>query len=700
MASKIPQVLMKAGLATKEQILKAVEYQKANKKPFGMALEAIGVLDEGKIASAVAESMGLELLEEGRSEKVAPDVLSALPVDTAKKYRVIPVAKEGDKLRVAIADPTNKEALESISKSAGVEIECVVSRDSVLLKALKRHYLKKGDDDESKKLKIPKLKQGQLDKIKPAQLGLLPIEIVKKYSVIPLKRDDGTLTVIFPLPIKKEAIEGVEKETGLEIKAMAADQMEVSMNLKRCLLELEERVEKKKEEVSKQGEVTLPEEPAAEQEKKEAVEAETTEEAPEEKKKSSLIDVVKKKTEDDEEEEFPPTGPPYPERRLENISDDLVKLLEAKDARRLLMVPIAKQKNTLFVAMAEPNKGPGVHAVEETIGLFIRPIQVSENAFNEALNKYYPPPKREASSSMSLVPQVTPDQLETIDANVLSMVPDDIARKYSIIPIGRTGPKLFLAMADPTNIFAISDVNFITSFDVEPLQGTEDEILDAIEKHYGVPADIELKKLMEEVDGEDGVIDSMEFIDEEEEDVDIHSIEAASEDAPVVKMVNLIIHDSLKRGASDIHIEPLEEDMRVRYRIDGTLYETFSTNKTHRDAAYWLITGYLAAGRIETAWDFAREAHGLYPHDAGMIALNALAAYVNGDYEGAEKLFREALELAPDDPVILVNFSLVLIVLNKPDEARSLLEMITDHHAATPIATRARRIDEELIGGQ
>ena len=138
---------------------------------------------------------------------------------------------------------------------------------------------------------------------------------------------------------------------------------------------------------------------------------------------------------------------------------------------------------------------------------------------------------------------------------------------------------------------------------------------------------------------------------------------------------------------------PLDESLE-------SLYETFSTNKTHRDAAYWLITGYLAAGRIETAWDFAREAHGLYPHDAGMIALNALAAYVNGDYEGAEKLFREALELAPDDPVILVNFSLVLIDLNKPDEARSLLEMITDHHAATPIATRARRIDEELIGGQ
>jgi len=129
-----------------------------------------------------------------------------------------------------------------------------------------------------------------------------------------------------------------------------------------------------------------------------------------------------------------------------------------------------------------------------------------------------------------------------------------------------------------------------------------------------------------------------------------------------------------------------------------TLYGLFSHDKSNRGAAFWLITGYLATGRIKTALDFAREAQGLYPDDPDIITLSAVAAYVNGDYAGAETLFKKAAELDSENPVILVDLSLVLIDQNKADEARFILETVKRSRPDSPVAKRAQRITEELIG--
>ncbi len=167
------------------------------------------------------------------------------------------------------------------------------------------------------------------------------------------------------------------------------------------------------------------------------------------------------------------------------------------------------------------------------------------------------------------VPSVDLDGVE-VDETILKIIPGDIARKYTILPVSKAGATVTLAMIDPTNVFAMDDVKFMTGYRVEPVVASERQIRASIDAFYGSTHAIELKKVMEEVT-EDAETD-LEVL-EEEEDLDLDTLEAESEQAPVVKLVNIVLTDAIKRGASDIHIEPYERDYRVRYRIDGVLYE-------------------------------------------------------------------------------------------------------------------------------
>jgi type IV pilus assembly protein PilB len=167
------------------------------------------------------------------------------------------------------------------------------------------------------------------------------------------------------------------------------------------------------------------------------------------------------------------------------------------------------------------------------------------------------------------VPAVDLAEME-IDEAVIKIIPPDIARKYTILPVSKAGATVTLAMIDPTNVFAMDDVKFMTGYRVEPVVASETAIRAAIDNYYGSTHAIELKKVMEDLT-DDGDTD-LEVLDEEEE-LDLAALEEESETAPVVKLVNIILTDAIKRGASDIHIEPYEKDYRVRYRIDGILYE-------------------------------------------------------------------------------------------------------------------------------
>jgi type IV pilus assembly protein PilB len=172
-----------------------------------------------------------------------------------------------------------------------------------------------------------------------------------------------------------------------------------------------------------------------------------------------------------------------------------------------------------------------------------------------------------------------------IDPSVIKLIPIDVAQKYMVVPLSRVGSTLTVASADPTNVFAMDDIKFMTGFNVEPVVATEASIGEALEKYYGTPHSIELKKVYEQIAQVDK--DSVELDLEataEEAEVSLDELQRSGEDAPIIKLVNLILSDSIKKGASDIHVEPYEKDFRVRFRIDGILYNMMNPPLRLRDA--------------------------------------------------------------------------------------------------------------------
>ena len=152
-----------------------------------------------------------------------------------------------------------------------------------------------------------------------------------------------------------------------------------------------------------------------------------------------------------------------------------------------------------------------------------------------------------------------------IEADIVKLVSKEQCEKHRVVPVSRTGNSLLVAMADPTNLHAIDDLKFLTSYNIEPVIASETAILATIEKYYNAgPSYDEVMSGFDE-----GEID----FTGEEEDMNLLELEKASEDAPVVRLVNMILLNAIKKGASDIHIEPYEKKLRVRLRVDGVLLE-------------------------------------------------------------------------------------------------------------------------------
>ncbi|MGH9531179.1 MAG: type IV-A pilus assembly ATPase PilB [Terriglobales bacterium] len=168
-----------------------------------------------------------------------------------------------------------------------------------------------------------------------------------------------------------------------------------------------------------------------------------------------------------------------------------------------------------------------------------------------------------------------------IDQSVVKLIPQETAKRYQILPLSRVGASLTIAMVDPTNVFAMDDIKFMTGFNIEPVVASETAILEAIEKAYGSSAEEDMEKVMQSV-SEMGEADVE--LQAEEEQMGLGELEKAADEAPIVKLVNLILTDAVKRGASDIHIEPYEKEYRVRFRIDGILQSIMNPPSKLRDA--------------------------------------------------------------------------------------------------------------------
>jgi type IV pilus assembly protein PilB len=207
------------------------------------------------------------------------------------------------------------------------------------------------------------------------------------------------------------------------------------------------------------------------------------------------------------------------------------------------------------------------------------------------------------------VPSVNLDLFE-VDAGVLRLIPREVAEKYSVLPLSRVGATLTLAMVDPTNVFAMDDIKFMTGLNIEPVVVSEASVQEAIDHYYAQSREIELASMVEAaLSGSNGnghsngngfqmgadtvSLDHLDFDEEasgdvqvidEDDEIDVTSLARMSEDAPVVRLVNVLLVDALGRGASDIHIEPYEKDLRIRFRIDGVLYDVMHPPMRLRDA--------------------------------------------------------------------------------------------------------------------
>ena len=206
------------------------------------------------------------------------------------------------------------------------------------------------------------------------------------------------------------------------------------------------------------------------------------------------------------------------------------------------------------------------------------------------------------------VPSINLTQFE-IDPTIAKLIPAETAHKYQIVPLSRSGATLTIAMTDPTNVFAMDDIKFMTGYNVEPVVASETAVADAIQRYFpltpaGRPVEKKVEKKERKPVGPEANLNSAATLEmvtkaleetasiveddvellEEMEQIDVASLEKQGGEAPVIRLVNLMLMSAIQKGASDIHIEPYEKEFRVRFRIDGILYNVMAPPMKFRDA--------------------------------------------------------------------------------------------------------------------
>lgn len=167
-----------------------------------------------------------------------------------------------------------------------------------------------------------------------------------------------------------------------------------------------------------------------------------------------------------------------------------------------------------------------------------------------------------------------------IDRALIDLVPERIVKQYMIMPVSRIGNMLTVAMADPLNIFAIDDIKALTNYQIQPIIAAENDIKDAINTYYGAPVQ-DLSSMIDQADLPEDIEVEKE---DEDEKINVSEMTEESKKAPIVKVVNLILNEAMKKRSSDIHIEPREKNLVVRYRVDGTLQDALSLPKRNQNA--------------------------------------------------------------------------------------------------------------------
>src|SRR6058998_1910763 len=164
------------------------------------------------------------------------------------------------------------------------------------------------------------------------------------------------------------------------------------------------------------------------------------------------------------------------------------------------------------------------------------------------------------------VPSITLTQLD-IESDVLKLVPAPIARKYEVIPVRKMGNSLALAMADPTNVFALDDISFMTNLQVLPLVASQTAIKKSIDRNYQSKTEA-IASVMQDISSDLANVEVVEGEEDTGSKVDVFELKESADEAPVVKLVNMVLVDAIQKGASDVHFETYEKVFRIRFRMD------------------------------------------------------------------------------------------------------------------------------------
>ncbi len=169
-----------------------------------------------------------------------------------------------------------------------------------------------------------------------------------------------------------------------------------------------------------------------------------------------------------------------------------------------------------------------------------------------------------------------------VEEDVIDLLTPEAAHRYQVVPLSRQGYTLSLAMIDPIDVVALDELRFMTGFNIEPMIAPESQVREALGNYYGSAHDLELRETLENLDSK--VNDDLEVVDDEEEQIDLRELARESEETPTIQLVNAILLNAVKRGASDVHIEPYERLFRVRFRVDGQLQTGLNPPLRFKDA--------------------------------------------------------------------------------------------------------------------
>lgn len=273
------------------------------------------------------------------------------------------------------------------------------------------------------------------------------------------------------------------------------------------------------------------------------------------------------------------------------LDRNAVTLLDETIARKYMVFPVQLKGEELVLAMTNPRDIIAIEEIKQATGLKVQPAVAIKDEIEAAMDNYYyieekEQPSEEEKTSVEIergeeeirkfseiidLQTTTIEEIDLesfdVDPNAILTISEEIARKHKVIPIAFDGSELILSMANPGDILLVDNLAMRTGFDIRPVKADMQAIEDAINRFYKMAEVVEVGEEIESIIGEEGKGEL------------VTDIKEIAEDAPIIKLINLIISRGVRSRASDIHIEPQEKDVRVRYRIDGVLHEVMRSPK-------------------------------------------------------------------------------------------------------------------------